>query len=141
MSRLMSREQILAAADIEFEDLDLSDISGWGVVRVKDLTAKERDRLEQAVVVERTERVNGKQRKTTGLRENIRATFCAACIVDENLQVIFSKSDIEALGQKSAKALDRIFSLVRSRNGISEDDVAELEGNSGSDQSGDSSSA
>lgn len=137
----MSREQILQAADIAFEDLDLGDIPGWGVVRVKDLTAKERDRLEQAVVVERTERVNGKNRKTTGLKENIRATFCAACIVDENLQPIFSKRDIEALGQKSARALDRIFSLIRSRNGISDDDVAELEGNSESDQSEDSSSA
>lgn len=141
MSKLMSREQILQAADIAFEDLDLSDIPGWGVVRVKDLTAKERDRLEQAVVVERTEMVKGKRHKTTGLKENIRATFCAACVVDEALQPIFSKGDIEALGQKSARALDRIFSLIRTRNGISDDDVAELEGNSESDQSEDSSSA
>lgn len=127
---LMSRADILNAPDILFEDLDLSHISGWGTVRIKDLTAKERDRLEQSIVVERTQRVNGKQVKTQELRDNVRATFCAACIVDEGLTPIFSKSDIEALGQKSARALDAIFGMIRQRNGIGEDDLKELEGNS-----------
>lgn len=135
---LMTREQILGAPDIEFEDVDLSHVPGWGTVRVKDLTAAERDKLEQSVVAERTEMVNGKPQKRQVLKENVRATFCAACIVGEDMRPLFSKVDITALGQKSAKALDAIFTLIRKRNGISEDDVAELEGNSGGDQSDDS---
>lgn len=135
---LMTREQILTAPDIETEDVDLSHIPGWGTVRVKDLTAGERDKLEQSIVVERTETVNGKQVKKQVLRDNVRATFCAACIVGEDLRPLFTKQDIAQLGQKSARALDAIFSIIRKRNGISEDDVAELEGNSAGDQSDDS---
>lgn len=137
---LMTREQILTAPDIEYEDLDLSHIPGWGTVRVKDLTAGERDKLEQGIVVERTEIVNGKPVKKQVLKDNVRATFCAACIVDETLRPLFSKGDIVQLGQKSARALDAIFALIRKRNGISETDVQELEGNSVGDQSDDSPS-
>lgn len=135
---LMTREQILTAPDIETEDVDLSHIPGWGTVRIKDLTAGERDKLEQSIVVERTETVNGKPVKKQVLRDNVRATFCAACIVGEDLRPLFTKQDIAQLGQKSARALDAIFTIIRKRNGISEDDVAELEGNSAGDQSDDS---
>lgn len=135
---LMTREQILTAPDIEFEDVDLSHIPGWGMVRIKDLTAGERDKLEQAIVTERTEMVNGKAQKRQVLRDNVRATFCASCIVGEDMRPLFTKQDISQLGQKSARALDAIFTIIRKRNGISEDDVAELEGNSAGDQSDDS---
>lgn len=138
---LMTREQILTAPDIGYEDIDLSHIPGWETVRVKDLTAGERDKLEQGIVVERTEIVNGKPVKKQVLKDNVRALFVAACVVDENLQPIFTKGDIVQLGQKSARALDAIFALIRKRNGISETDVAELEGNSAGDQGDDSASA
>lgn len=135
---LMTREQILSAPDIEFEDVDLSHIPGWGTVRIKDLTAGERDKLEQSIMTERTELVNGKPVKRQVLKDNVRATFCAACIVGEDMRPLFTKGDIVQLGQKSAKALDALFTIIRKRNGISEDDVAELEGNSEGDQSDDS---
>lgn len=135
---LMTKAQILSAPDIEFEDIDLAAVPGWGTVRIKDLTAGERDKLEQSIVVERTEMHNGKAVKKQVLRDNVRATFVAACVVDENLQPLFTKQDITALGQKSARALDTIFSAIRRRNGISQDDVTELEGNSAGDQSDDS---
>jgi len=127
---LMNRAAILAAPDIGFEDIDLSHISGWGTVRVKDLTGKERDQLEQSIVSERTEYVKGKRVKTQALSDNVRATFCAACIVDEQMQPLFDKADIAQLGQKSARALDAIFAVIRERNGIGDQDMAELEGNS-----------
>lgn len=134
----MSKAAILNAVDIETEDIDLSHIPGWGVVRVKDLSAAERDKLEQSITEERIERVNGKRVKTQVLKENIRATFCAACIVDEQNQLLFDRSDIKLLGQKSARALDAIFAVIRQRNGIGDEDLAELEGNSNGDQSDDS---
>lgn len=135
---LMSKAAILNAPDIEFEDLDLSHIPGWGTVRIKDLTAGERDKLEQSIVVERVEKVGGKRVTKQGLRENVRATFCAACIVDEQLEPLFGKDDIAALGQKSARALDAIFAAIRKRNGIGDEDLNELEGNSEPSQPDDS---
>jgi hypothetical protein len=134
----MTKAQILGALDIETEDVDLSHIPGWGTVRIKDLTAGERDKLEQAIVYERTEMVNGKAVKRQAMRENVRATFVAACLVDENLQPVFTKGDVTELGKKSARALDAIFTIIRRRNGISQEDVAELEGNSEPGQSEDS---
>jgi hypothetical protein len=142
MGKLASREQILGVQDIGFEDIDMGDIPGWeGItVRVKDLSAGERDRLESSLVVER--QVQGKRGKAITKREtnleNVRAVFCAACIVDENMQQIFFPDDIRALGRKSARALDRIFAIIRQRNGLSDEDVEELAGNFPNTQDGDS---
>jgi hypothetical protein len=125
---LMTREQILGAQDIGWEDVDLSDIPGWGTVRIKDLSAAERDALELSLVQERV--VKGPGGRTTTTREtrmdNVRATFVAAAVVDEDLRPIFSRSDLQALGGKSAKALDRLFNRVRVRNGLTAEDVEEL---------------
>lgn len=135
---LMTRDQILAAQDIAFADLDLSDIPGWGVVRVKDLTAAERDRLEASMVSERSERQpNGQVRKVTSANlENVRARFCAACIVGEDLRPLFTEADVKLLGAKSARALDRIFDHVKANNGLDDKAVGELVENFSEDQSG-----
>lgn len=140
---LMTREQILNAQDIAFEDIDLSDIPGWGVVRIKDLSAAERDRLEASMIRQRREPgPNGvvTVRQEANL-ENIRARFCAACIVGEDLRPLFTEADVIALGQKSAKALDRIFDRIRARNGLTDDAVKELVENFDNGQPGDSPTA
>ena len=123
MPKLMSRAEILRAQDIGYEDVDLTDIPGWGVVRIKDLTAAERDQLEGSLVKE----VRTKKGVRREMRfDNVRAAFCAACICDENLQPIFFTDDVLALGAKSARALDRIFGRVQARNGLSNEDVDTL---------------
>jgi len=123
MSKLMGRADILGAQDIGYEDIDLSDVPGWGAVRIRDLTAAERDRLEASLVKEvRTQR--GVRREVR--LDNVRAAYCAACICDESLQPIFFTDDVLALGQKSARALDRIFGRVQARNGLTDRDVESL---------------
>lgn len=133
MSRFLSKDELLALSDIGFEDVDMSGIPGWDgvIVRVKDLTAAERDRLESSLMVERTvqgSRGQQKVKRETSM-ENVRATFCAACIVDEQMNPLFGKDDVKALGRKSARALDRLFTVIRQRNGLTDDDVEELVGN------------
>ena len=123
MPQLMSRAAILQAQDIGYEDIDLSDIPGWGVVRIKDLTAAERDSLEGSLVKE--------VRTKAGVRrevkfDNVRAAYCAATICDEALQPVFFRDDVLLLGAKSARALDRIFARVQARNGLSDKDVETL---------------
>jgi hypothetical protein len=139
---LMTREQILGAVDIAFEDIDLSDIPGWGTVRIKDLSAAERDRLEAGMVRQQRQPKRGGgvvMRQETNL-ENIRARFCAAAMVGEDMRLLFTEADILALGQKSARALDRIFDRVRARNGLTEEAVNELVENFDSGQTDDSPS-
>ncbi len=138
MSKLMSRAAILAAVDIGFEIIDLSDIPGWGEVRIKDWTAAERDAFEASLSVTTTDE-RGKPKQTVDLA-NIRAAACAASLVDEDGALLFTKADVEALGAKSARALDRIFSRVRDRNGMSDRDIEDMMGNFKPGQSGDSPS-
>ncbi|RIK41602.1 MAG: hypothetical protein DCC55_11335 [Chloroflexi bacterium] len=138
---LASREQILGVQDIGFEDIDMGDIPGWAgiVIRIKDLSAAERDKLEASLVVERKVQAGRKVKTSREVSlENVRATFCAACIVDESMTPLFGPDDVRALGRKSARALDRIFGRIRERNGLTEEDVEELVGNFENGQGDDS---
>lgn len=133
---VMTRDQILGTPKTGYQDIDLSDIPGWGTVRIKDLTAGERDRIEASCVVERMVIVKGKRKvkKDTTL-EGIRAKFVAAAVVDENGAKVFSAEDVKALGELNAKAIDRIFTAIQDRNGLRDEDLDELAGNFNDGQS------
>ena len=137
---LMTREQILGAQDIAFEDIDLSDIPGWGTVRIKDLSAAERDRLEAGMVRQKREpkRGSGVTVRQEANLENIRARFCAPCIVGEDMRPLFTEADLVVLGGKSARALDRIFDRIKDRNGLNDEAVQELVENFETGQTDDS---
>ena len=141
MTKLATRDQILGLQDIGYQDIDMSNIPGWeGItIRVKDLTAGERDKLEAGMVEEKKVQQGRKVKteRSTNM-ENVRARFCAACIVDEQLQPIFLPEDIKALGRKSAAALDRIFTVIQERNGLNQNDLEEMAENFTSDPDGDS---
>lgn len=134
---LMTREQILGTPKAGYTEIDLSDIPGWGKVRIKDLTAGERDRIEASCVVERLVVGKGgkrKLKKETSL-EGIRAKFVAACVVDDAGAAIFTPADVTTIGELNAKAIDRIFTVIQERNGLREEDMEELAGNFNGGQS------
>jgi hypothetical protein len=134
---VMTRDQILGTPKAGFTEIDLGDLPGWGAVRIKDLTAGERDRIEASCVVERLVIGKGgkrKLKKETSL-EGIRAKFVAACVVDENGLPIFRPEDVTAISELNAKAIDRIFTAIQERNGLREEDLDELAGNFSAGQS------
>jgi hypothetical protein len=60
-----------------------------------------------------------------------RAALVSRCIVDENFEKIFKTPDqVSKLAQKSAVVLDRLFDICQELNGITDDDLDELEKNS-----------
>ena len=59
-------------------------------------------------------------------RDNIRAKLVARCIVNEAGTREFSDSDITALGNKSASALDLIFGVAMRLSGIGDNDVDKM---------------
>lgn len=129
---LLSKQAILAAKDIETRDVEVPE---WGGrVRVKALTGSERDRFEQETVARKGKNVE------TNL-QNIRARLVVLAAVDEEGNRLFGFHDIEALGKKSAKPLDRLFTVAMELSGIRDEDVEELAKNSVSDQSDDFISA
>ena len=122
---MLSKEEILKADDIVIEEVP---VPIWGgSVLVRGLSGTDRDAFEQSVV-------EGKKMNIA----NIRARLCAKTICDTDGNRLFDDSDVIALGNKSASALNTVFEAAQRLNGMSADDVKELEKNSGSGPSGDS---
>lgn len=129
---LLTKDLILAADDLMTEDVAVPE---WGgTVRVRSLSGTERDAFEQAIVTRKGKNVQ------TNLT-NIRAKMSALCMVDESGQRLFNDADVVELGQKSAAALDRVFSVAQRLSGLTDKDVDELAENLKPGQNEDSTSA
>jgi hypothetical protein len=119
--RILTREAILEASDINVE---LVDVPEWGgAVYVRTMTGAERDAFEATMVEKR-----GKDFEVN-LR-NLRAKLAAFTVVDEHGNRLFSEEDIQILAGKSAAALQRIFNVASRLSGVSAEDVQELAKNS-----------
>lgn len=116
---MLSKETILNAVDIMQETVQVPEWGGEVIVR--SLTGTERDKFEQSLV---------DQRKAGKKFFNIRATLCALSIVDEKGDLLFTETDIDALGKKSAAPLDRITEVVRRLSGFLPEDIEAAEKNS-----------
>ena len=117
---LLTRDAILQAQDLPKE---LVSVPEWGgEIYVRALTGAERDAFEQTIVERK-----GKSTKMN--LKNMRAKLVALTTVDEEGKRIFSDSDAELLGKKSAAALTRVFEVAQRLSGITPVDVEELTGN------------
>ena len=128
----LTREQILGAADIQTEEVHVPE---WGgTVLVRGLTGAERDRFEMSM----GEVTQGK--RVQWRVQNIRARLCVLAIVDETGKQVFTQADVPMLTEKSAAALDRVFSVASRLSGLSDQDMEELAKNLQSGPSDDSGS-
>jgi len=115
---LLNRNAILSADDIKRVDVPVPE---WGgTVRVRTMTAKERDAM-------MGESVLGDDGKPN--MENFRSKFLVRCIVGADDKPLFSAADIEALGAKSGAALERVYKQAETINDVTEEKVAEAKGN------------
>lgn len=125
----LSRDDILGSG---LPETVVVDVPEWGgKVRVKALTGLERDRYEESLVVGR-----GRKRRTSMV--NARAKLVALTVVNEKGKPMFRREDIEALGNLSAAALERVFEAAMRLAGISDEDMEEMTANFTNGQSGDS---
>lgn len=112
---ILDRAAILAAGDLRLEAVPVPE---WGgSVYVRELTAAQRDEWEAEL------------QDFPAARRNARAKLAALTVCDANRRLLFSASDVEALGRKSAGALQRVFNAALRLNRVSRLDLAELEGN------------
>lgn len=131
MTRLLTRDQIMQAPD---RCTEVVAVPEWGGdVRVRNLTARERDELEASVY-------QGEGRERRANMRNLRARLVALACVDEQGARLFSDDDVALLGEKSAAAVDRIFGVAQRLAGLSTKDVEDLAGNSAPGPSAGSSS-
>ena len=109
---MLTREAILAANDTPTRDVDVPE---WcGTVRVRTMSARDRDALEFAAIAAREE---------GSTVDNVRARYAAACIVDDKGNQVFTDEDITALGNKSGAALDRVYQAIAELNRIMPGDI------------------
>lgn len=132
----LTRDQILKAADFKYAEIACPE---WGgTVLIRSLTGTERDQFEADTLTQR-----GKI-QILNLR-NVRARLVSLCIISDRVENggkrVFSDSDVLALGDKSAAALDRVFTEAMKLSGLTETDVKELAGNFDEGQSDTSGSA
>ncbi len=128
---ILTAQQILAADDLEIEQVAVPE---WGgEVLVKALTGTERDRFEQ-------DSVKGKGSDARINLVNMRARLVALSVVGEDGRRIFTSGDVEALGRKSASALQRVFDVAQRLSGFTKDDIEELTENFDEGQNGSSTS-
>lgn len=130
---LLSREHILGADDRKTEDVQVPE---WGgTVRVRALSGAERDAYEAGLV---QLRADGTRRLTM---QNARARLVSLSVCDEQGGRVFSDADVAELGDKSAAALERVFSVASRLSGLTDDDIEEMTETFADAPSGDSTSA
>ncbi len=116
----LSRDVILNCDDLVTQEVDVPEWGGTVVVR--SLTGKERDSFEASIM-------NMQGGKAPSVKyENLRAKLVLLSVVDptDYKKPMFQQGDLDALGGKDAKPLDRIFTVAQKLSGISADDVEEM---------------
>lgn len=118
---MLSREDILGADDLQRE---LVYIEEWkGEVYVRCLTGAERDRFE-------AEMLSDPEEDSRRRFFNLRARLVVLAVCDEKNMPLFMLADVEKVGAKSAKVLDRLFSVAQRLSGMTREDVDTLTKNS-----------
>lgn len=111
---MLTRDQILSLNDLKTEDLAVPE---WEtVVKIRVLSGRERERFETSVAKDSS--------------NNVMARLVALCLCDEAGKPILTETDATALGEKSSKALKRIFDASIKLNALSKEGVDKAEKNS-----------
>lgn len=109
----LSAEQILAADDLGLLEVKVKQWNGSVWIRV--MSVAERDSYERMWIGKRDSGV-----------ENFRTEYLVRTLCDEKGSLLFTKEQIEKLGQKSGAVMARLFDAAIKHNGMSEADVEEL---------------
>jgi len=127
--KLLNKAAILGVEDLKHEDVP---VPAWGgTIRLRTMTGAERDEFRAAAAAGEGGVPMGK----------FSAILLAATAVDESGARMFTLDDVEALGEKSAEALDTVVAVAMRLNGLGGAAVSDAEKNSASTQSDDSGSA
>lgn len=119
MGRILDRDAILAAEDVETVDIDCPEWGKGAVVRLRSITGAQRDSYEQSLITQR-----GSDRQIN--MRNARAKLVVLCAVDAKGERLFTEADLQAVSGKSAKVLDRLWGAARKLCGLTPQDVEDL---------------
>ena len=126
----LTREQILSVDDGEREEVTIPE---WnGSVFVKVLSAIEKDYWEKKLqpIPTSDDDEPTPEAKLNARFDNVRARTAVLACCDASGAPLFVMTDVEWLGKKSGKALDKIWTVFTRLNGIGQEEVDTLVKNS-----------
>jgi hypothetical protein len=143
----LSRDQILATKGrLKTQTVHVPEWADGGddEVIVRELTGSERDAFEASLSVQRPvfgpDKGAAQRMESIPDLENLRAKLVAKVIVDAQGVRVFQDTDIFALGELSASALQRVFDVAQELSGMNAEAETDAEGNSEAAPSGGSTS-
>ena len=114
----LTKDQIISVEDLAHEDVE---VPQWGgTVRVRAMTAIERDRFEQ-------ETYSGTSKENY---DNMRARLVVKCLIDEQGNRLFKDEDAETLGKKHGAIVDKLFWIARRLSAVTDKQIDNLIKNS-----------
>jgi len=119
----ITRDAALKVADLPREKVNVPEWGDGAYVFVRSLTGTERDSWELYALEQK------KRFHTDGGFPGIRASLLVRCLVDDDGNRVFVDTDVDELGGKSGKALDRLWTVAAKLSGITSDDVEDLKKN------------
>lgn len=126
---LLSKEQITAADDRQWEDVDVPE---WGgTVRVLGMSGTERNAYQSSLVVLGP---NGSVQRMN-MADQL-AKLVAKSVVGEDFERLFSDNEVKELGKKNGAVLERIGQVAQRLSGLRKEDVEAKAGNSDAAPSG-----
>lgn len=110
---ILSKEAILAADDMGLLEVDVPEWSGSVYIRC--MTVAARDAYENDWV----------QNKHKGV-ENFRTKFLQKVLCDATGALLFTEQEMASLGGKSARVMNRLWTMAMKHNALTEADVEQL---------------
>jgi hypothetical protein len=133
---MLGREGLLVKEELTIEKVDLDK---GDFVYVRQMTGRERDRFDQSLMEEKTDR-SGRKTYERNLSD-FRAKLAVNTLCDEDGKNLLNPQDIATLSQNmSAARLEKIMNKAQELNKITEEDKENLVKNSEGDQVADSTS-
>ena len=129
---LLSADQILSADDIETRTVPVPEWGGAVLMRTMDGNVRD----DYTELVQSRMVGEGKKRKI-GSYKGLAVSLLHKCLVKDDGTPLFQRPQLIQFQKKSSAVLARLTKVAQEMNGLSEDEVEKLAGNSESDRSDD----
>jgi len=120
--KILTRQDIVDAKDISTETVEVPEWGGSVIVRM--MSGADRDQFQQSCMIVRAD---GKHEADM---RNMQPKLVAACVIDEQGNLLFGPDEVADLAAKSAVAIERVFDVAQRLNGLAPGAVGEAVKNS-----------